>query len=637
MSHHTITRDESMAMRYTIEFNDVPVQIDFTAEPDLGDRCYDAPGTYADGPYEITFSITQLTDTSLQFDWQLRRRDDQPFDLVEAKITAAVPGIDLHRVFVPVLHDAIGKLDLISLPWSVEERTFTTWSFPFIAALNRFDHTRFCMGVLDHVHTAETRHSCYDEDAQMAIHRAPRTTDLWRETLYLSRTDEHVLDSVRAFSRAYDRVHNVALPTPPPPVWEPVWCSWYGIKNDVDADYIRSMVPLLKEWGVGNIIVDAGWFKSDGFDLNTGHYVLDEDKFPDMAALVQEVQAQGLTILLWCSPLFNLGGLGAVPFIQQHRFHPAGRDTPEDFLCPRCPEVRDYVRRTVRHLMETYGCNGLKIDMIDPLMDRAAQPCIADHEHDIDDYGEAIRSLLQDIYQTVTDVRKDALLEYRMNYSTLATRPFATSHRAQDAPFDPDHIRRMCIRLKSYMLDPAAGRSGNVAVHTDPAYWLPEESVENVGRFMASLAVSAVPMLSMDLRALPDAHGRIVRAWLDFYRRHRDLLLFGQQHILSADPHHSLFSLYRDDQALWGIFTPTVPGLLTAPDPNVRSMWVLNGSAQPRLRTRIENLSAQQVEIHLYDRSLNNVSTVQQTVCDRAVDIDLEVEIGGALALAIPD
>ncbi|MGB1719113.1 MAG: hypothetical protein ACPHO6_13190, partial [Candidatus Latescibacterota bacterium] len=100
-------------MRYTIQFNDIPVQIDFTAEPDLGDRCYDAPGTYADGPYEITFATAQLTDTSLQFDWQLRRRDGQPFDLVEAKVAAAVPGIDLHRVFVPVLHDAIGKLDLI--------------------------------------------------------------------------------------------------------------------------------------------------------------------------------------------------------------------------------------------------------------------------------------------------------------------------------------------------------------------------------------------------------------------------------------------------------------------------------------------------------------------------------------------
>ena len=621
-------------MRYTLPFNGIPVHIDLDADPGLGDACYDAPGTYTDGPYEIAFAITPLNDESLLFDWQLRRLDGQPFDITRAHIAAAVPGIDLHRVFVPVLHDAIGKLDLISLPWSVQERTFTSWSFPFIAALNRFDRTRFCMGLLDHVHAAETRHSCYDEDAQMALHRAPRQTALWRETLYLSCTDQHVLDSVRAFSRAYDRVHQVALPEPPPAVWEPVWCSWYGIKNSVDADYIRSMVPLLKAWGVGNIIVDAGWFRADGFDIDTGHYLPDEAKFPDMAALVQEVQAQGLTLLLWCSPLFNLGGLRAVPFIQQHRFHPADRDAPEEFLCPRCPAVRDYVQRTVRHLMETYQCDGLKIDMIDPLMDRADRPCIADHAHDRDDYGEAMEALLQGIYETATSVREDALLEYRMNYSTLATRPFATSHRAQDAPFDPDHIRRMCIRLKSYMLNPVAGRAGNVAVHTDPAYWLPEESAENVGRFMASLAVSAVPMLSMDLRALPDEHQRIARAWLDFYRRHRDLLLFGQQHMLSADPHHSLFSMHRGDQALWALFIPTVPSLLTAPVSDLRSMWIINGSAQARLRTRIEGIDAEGIEVRTYDRGLVNTSVAQHAISARAVDIDLSVEIGGALELA---
>ena len=79
-----------------------------------------------------------------------------------------------------------------------------------------------------------------------------------KKTLYLSCEDRPVFDEVRAFSRAYDELHQVALPPAPPSVWEPVWCSWYGIKNDVDADYIRSMVPLLKEWGIGNIIVDAG-------------------------------------------------------------------------------------------------------------------------------------------------------------------------------------------------------------------------------------------------------------------------------------------------------------------------------------------------------------------------------------------
>ena len=88
------------------------------------------------------------------------------------------------------------------------------------------------------------------------------------------------------------------------------------------------------------------------------------------------------------------------PFIQKHRFQAADSDEADNFLCPRCPAVRQYAYRTVKHLMQTYGCNGLKIDFIDPLQDRASLPCTADHEHDIADYGEAVYDLLQGIYQS---------------------------------------------------------------------------------------------------------------------------------------------------------------------------------------------------------------------------------------------
>ena len=87
-------------MRYTLPFNGIPVHIDLDADPGLGDACYDAPGTYTDGPYEIAFAITPLNDESLLFDWQLRRLDGQPFDITRAHIAAAVPGIDLQRIAI---------------------------------------------------------------------------------------------------------------------------------------------------------------------------------------------------------------------------------------------------------------------------------------------------------------------------------------------------------------------------------------------------------------------------------------------------------------------------------------------------------------------------------------------------------
>ena len=232
-------------------------------------------------------------------------------------------------------------------------------------------------------------------------------------------------------------------------------------------------------------------------------------------------------------------------------------------------------------------------------------------------------------------VRADALLEFRMNYTNLVTRSFATSHRAQDSPLDFDHIRRMCTRLKSYMINPEAGRQGNVAVHADPAYWQPGESPANVARFMSSLVTSGVPMLSTDLRTLEGEHRRIVKAWLAFFKEHQDLLLFGAQQILSANPHHSIFSLQRLDAALWGVYTAQFPGQLQVPATGIRQLWMLNGSEQERLFVRLAGLEGTRLAVQSLDRGLEQKETTHLLVEDGCAVLDLPLEAGGALELRL--
>ncbi len=619
-------------MPHTFDFAGLTLTVSIETDPPVEGFDPVSPGQGAGGLYEWGTEVAAPDADSRLLGWSLRRRDGAPFEVVDCTVSTGVPAVDLHRVFVPALHEAIGKTDLISLPWGVEERTFATWSFPFIALLNRDDANRFCIGFMDHVRVADIRQSCYDEDSAVELKRPSFSTSEWRDGIYLSRVPRHLFDAVRAFAREHDRFHRVRIAGAPAAAWDPVWCSWYGIKGNVDAAYILGMAPLLRDWGFGSIIVDDGWFVRDHFDEETGHYIADESKFPDMGGLARQVQEAGLKILLWCAPVFRLGEIAGEPFVAGHLFHPQGQENPEQFLCPRSPRVRAYAARMVGHLLRTYPVDGLKTDFIDPLMERAALPCQGAHAHDIEEYGEAVRELLAGIHRSITAVRPDALIEFRMNYSTLATRPFATSHRAQDAPFDGDHIRRMCTRLRSCILDPGAGREGNVAPHTDPAYWLPQEPVENVARFMASLVTSAVPMLSMDLRALPREHRRAVRAWLGWYREHRDLLLFGRHRVLGADAHHSLFSICKGEEGVWGIFTPDAPGVFELP-PQVRRLWILNGSSRTRLCCRLEGWQAGRLKAGVRDRFLEERRSLQLPVDKGAASLDIEVEIGGALEL----
>ena len=627
-------------MEYSALILGVPLKVTLDTEPALAQFDLLAP-VQEDECFEWRSEVIPLDQDSQLIKWRLRRRDGKPFKVLGFKVAAAVPVLDIHRIFVPVLHGGVGKLDLISLPWSVQERTFPSWSFPLIAALNRHDENRFCLGLMDQVHGAQAFYTGYDKAADLGLRRLfdelPLETSLWEEILYVSRVQRHVLDEVRAFSRVYDAVNKPALYPAPPAAWAPVWCTWYGINNEVHADYIRRMLPLLQEWGFGSVIVDAGWFRAEGFDVQTGHYHPDERKFPDLGGLIREVQARGLRLLLWCAPLFNLGGIRAWdhPFIREHLVETEGIPPESSVLCPRCRPVREYVVRMVAHLLRTWGADGLKIDFIDAYDGLATHPCTAAHEHDIPDYGEAIHALLKDIAETARLVRPDVLLEFRMNYSNLATRGFATSHRAQDAPFDFDHIRRMCTRLKSYIIDAPAGQAGNAAVHTDPAYWLPQESAQNVACFMASLVTSAVPMLSMDLRALPPEHQAIVRAWLGFFRDHQELLLFGRQRLLSVDPHFSVFSLHREEEALWGVFASPFPGELEAPATGMRRLWLLNGSSRAQVFTRVSGLEGRQVALAVYNRCLEQVHLERWSVENARLILDVEVEIGGAVELRV--
>ncbi len=617
---------------------DVPFKIVLDSDADFDGVNMLDPESIVDPGFKLTVD-TEVPDRRTRLiHWRLLRTDGAPFKVRGFSVEASVPAIDLHRMWVPVLNESIGKSDLISLPWGISSRTFASWSFPFIAALSRQDVNRFAMGFMDHVNLAEATHSCYDEDARIGLKRlyeeGPLETNLWEETLYVSRIPNHLFDQIRHFTRNYDRIHQHQLCETPPAAWKPVWCTWYGIKENITADYVLENIPHLVEMGFGSVILDAGWWIDGYVEEATGHYKANE-KFSDMKGMAKRLQKEGLRLLLWCGPLYRLDKIRDHPFIAEYLQKSDYLGEDDLFLCPRCQPVHDYVAGMVEHLMQEYGIDGLKIDFIDAFEDRLSYPCQAGHEHAYATYGEVMHALLRTLHASAKVVRSDALLEFRMNYSNLITRSYATNHRAQDSPLDFDHIRRMCTRLRSYMMDPEAGREGNVAVHADPAWWQPHERAENVACFMSSLVTSAVPMLSTDLRALEGEHRQIVKAWLEFYNQNTDLLMFGRHRVLSTDPHHSIFSIHRDAGAVIGLYTNTLPGRLEVPDVGVQRIWIVNGSAQNHLFARLDGLPQGDVTVKRYGRTLRLQESSNLPVTSGAVLLDMPLEVGGALEVLI--
>ncbi len=141
-----------------------------------------------------------------------------------------------------------------------------------------------------------------------------------------------------------------------------------------------------------------------------------------------------------------------------------------------------------------------------------------------------------------------------------------------------------------------------------------------LAKFAAAAWTRSSAMLSEAIHSLVDTSNQA-------------LLLYGRQRLLSAVPNFSVFSLHREEEALWGVFASPFPGELEVPATGVRRLWLLNGSSRAHVFTRVSGLEGRQVVLVVYNRCLEQVHLERRLVENARLVLDIEVEIGGAVEL----
>lgn len=421
----------------------------------------------------------------------------------------SVPILDMHGYWVPESRTPSTKI-----VWVIESKSAGQRAFPFIAFFNSRQINRLSAGLTNLTDDARilakmNQEKCtYDITIEVALGKDSQDFEL-----VIDQRPQVWTDSLADWRKA------LALPLPefPEGAWEPVFCTWYAVHAAVTQDWVEKNAEVASRLGFRTLIIDDGWCfdvmkRVSPETISTwyemiGDWFLSEKKFPDFENHRKRVQAMGMKYLLWVAP-FLIGAKSELYKQLADIVKPEYHEGCYTFDSSR-KEAAKLLLGKMKHVIQDYGLDGLKVDFLDYIFPNMEEP-----------RGEDTTHFIQELARTIREVKKDALIEFRQAYATPGMLAYGTQFRAGDVPFDfIDNFHRLAqIRISV---------GDGVPVHADPAYWHPQESPVNISRHMiASLA--GVPMLSMDLLAISEMEQRIIRHWLGFYQVHRETFNYGK-------------------------------------------------------------------------------------------------------------
>ena len=421
----------------------------------------------------------------------------------------SVPILDMHGYWVPESRTPSTKI-----VWVIESKSAGQRAFPFIAFFNSRQINRLSAGLTNLTDDARilakmNQEKCtYDITIEVALGKDSQDFEL-----VIDQRPQVWTDSLADWRKA------LALPLPefPEGAWEPVFCTWYAVHAAVTQDWVEKNAEVASRLGFRTLIIDDGWCfdvmkRVSPETISTwyemiGDWFLSEKKFPDFENHRKRVQAMGMKYLLWVAP-FLIGAKSELYKQLADIVKPEYHEGCYTFDSSR-KEAAKLLLGKMKHVIQDYGLDGLKVDFLDYIFPNMEEP-----------RGEDTPHVSHELARTIREVQKDALIEFRQAYATPGMLAYGTQFRAGDVPFDfIDNFHRLAqIRISV---------GDGVPVHADPAYWHPQESPENISRHMiASLA--GVPMLSMDLLAISETEQKIIRHWLGFYQAHRETFNYGK-------------------------------------------------------------------------------------------------------------
>ena len=178
------------------------------------------------------------------------------------------------------------------------------------------------------------------------------------------------------------------------------WCTTWG---DPSQEKVVAIARRLKNSGVRYLVIDAGWYKAEGTDWNSGHgdWVPSSKLFPEgLARTAELIREQGLIPGLW----FEMETVGCTAKAYALIDHLLQRDglpvsvRQRRFWDLNDPFAIDYLTRKVIDLLENCGFGYLKVDYNETIG-------LGCDNHGVESLGEGLRRQTLGAYRLFDKIR----------------------------------------------------------------------------------------------------------------------------------------------------------------------------------------------------------------------------------------
>lgn len=298
----------------------------------------------------------------------------------------------------------------------------------------------------------------------------------------------------------------------------PTYSSWYSLWQSMTAKQLLKECKEAVKYGMKTVIVDDGWQTDDATVIYgyVGDWKPVYRKFGDMKSVVDKVHALGMKFMLWYSvPFVGYFSKNYKRFEGKYLDVPPGRNKGKsncDSLDPRYKEVRDFIVQTYVNAVKDWGLDGLKLDFINNFESNGK---VTD-EMDFVTVEEATEQLLRDVYDALTAINPEILLEFRQPYFGPVVNAYGNMIRVWDCPLGSS--RNLTGTLDLRLL------SGGCSVHSDMIIWAKEDSLQSVASQLWGVVFS-VPQISLRFDDVTREQKAALKFFLDFWTAHRETLL----------------------------------------------------------------------------------------------------------------